>query len=348
MNIRLYTDADSAEWDTYVTRHPRGSFFHLSRWKKAIETSFGHQAFYLIATATASPPGGSEILGVFPLFSVKSFLFGKSMVSVPFAACGGILAESEAVEHALYQYAVRLTKENKLDYLELRNEDRPFSDLPGKDLYYVFKKEISSDNDKNLKAIPRKTRAMVRKGIKNNLQARFGKEELLAPFYDLFAFNYRRLGTPVFSKSYLKNLLEIFDKDSNVLIIYKDNTPLSGVITFYYKDQVIPYYSGAFPEANRYAANDYLYWALMSDAAEKGYRIFDFGRSKRGTGSYHFKKHWGFEPRMLHYQYYLNTLSEMPNISPANPKYQRLIRIWQQIPLCITNAIGPSIVKYIP
>ncbi len=343
MNIRLYQDSDRKAWDEFVINHPNGTFFHLTGWKRVVEKSFGHKPFYLIALDSEK----NRVEGVFPLFSVKSFLFGKSMVSVPFATYGGVLAEARAKE-LLYKEAVRLTKDLNLDYLEIRSEEPVFDGLPQKDLYYVFKREISSDHEENLKAIPRKSRRMVRKGMKNNLEPRFGRHDLLDTFYELFAFNYRRLGTPVFSKKYLANILDEFGEKSSILVIFKDGSPLSGVLSFYYKDQVIPYYSGAVPDANKEAANDFLYWALMSDAAEKGYKIFDFGRSKKDTGPYHFKRHWGFEPIPLPYQYYLNKLDEIPNISPANPKYQKRVEMWKKLPLWATKLIGPHIVKYIP
>lgn len=343
MNIRLYDNSDCTAWDGYVKNHPEGTFFHLSDWKKVVEESFGHKSYYLIAEGY---PG--RIAGIFPLFSIKSILFGKSMVSVPFATYGGILADDEEIEGKLCREAAALTRERHLDYLEIRNESKPLSDLPGKDLYYVFKKEISGDNDQNMKAVPKKARRMIRQGIKHGLQAQFGDLDLLDPFYELFAFNYHRLGTPVFSKQYLKNLLKTLKNQSDLLIISKDRQPLSGVLNFYFKDQVIPYYSGAYPESYKYAANDYLYWSLMSHSADRGYRIFDFGRSKKDTGPYHFKRHWGFEPRLLHYQYYLNRVNEVPNISPTNPKYQRRIETWKKLPSWATRMIGPAIVKYIP
>ncbi len=350
MKIKLYKESDSRIWDNYIIRHPKASFFHLSDWKKVIETSFGHKAYYLIASDAKDDNLSSfrKIKGVFPLFSVESILFGKSMVSLPFAVYGGILADNESVKQSLFEYAVRITNNNHSDYLEIRTESENLSDLPEKELYFVFKKEIFYDNDKNLKAIPRKSRAMVRKALKNKLSHRFGSAELLDQFYEMFAFNYRRLGTPVFSKKYLKNLLDIFNDKSSILIIYKDKMPLSGVLSFYFRDQVIPYYSGAYPAANRLAANDYLYWTLMSNAADNGYRVFDFGRSKKDTGPYRFKKHWGFKPSLLHYQYYLNNLDELPNISPANPKYRRRIELWKKLPLWATKIIGPEIVKYVP
>ncbi len=343
--IRPYQENYAIAWDAYILSHPQGSFAHLSGWKHVFEKAFGHKAHYLIAEATETP---GKIQGVFPMFAVKSQLFGRSMVSMPFLTYGGILADNENVSDALYQAAVRLTVQEKLDYLEIRNEQEPLKDLPTKDLYYVFKRGISRDDDENLKAIPRKSRRMVRQGMKNKLEANFGGTELLEPFYELFAFNYRSLGTPVFSKHYLRTILEEFKDTSSILLIQKDARPLSGVLSFYYKDQVIPYYSGAVPEARQYAANDYLYWALMSDAAAKGFRIFDFGRSKKDTGPYHFKRHWGFEPEPLPYQYYLNRIQELPDLSPANPKYQKKIELWKKLPLWATKLLGPSIVKNIP
>ena len=354
MEIRPYRPSDRKEWDDYVKRHPDGTVFHLSGWKGAVERSFGPNTNYLLAVDSASfgepatRPDGEEIVGIFPLFYTKNVLFGRYMVSVPFATYGGILADGDDIQQALYEQGVAITKGMALEYLELRNERSQLKGLPTKDLYYVFKKEISSDNDKNLLAIPRKARRMVRKGIKEKLDARFGNVELLDEFYELFAFSYRSLGTPVFPKIFLRKLLRQYGSDSSILIIYKDVQPLSGVLSFYFKDQVIPYYSGSYPESRNFAANDYMYWALMSDAADKGYRIFDFGRSKKDTGSYHFKRHWGFEPLPLPYQYYLNKIEEIPNISPTNPKYQRLIELWKKLPLWATKIIGPRIVKYIP
>jgi FemAB-related protein (PEP-CTERM system-associated) len=354
LQVRLYKNSDVGAWDNYARRHARATFFHLSGWKELVEKSFGHTAYYLIAVeepaSSAQQPETSNesFVGVFPLFAIKSPLFGSSMVSLPFATYGGILADDEEVENALYERAVKLTRAKALDYLEIRNEDDRLGDLPVKDLYYGFKKEISNDKEENLKAIPRKTRRMVRRGMGHGLRAALGGKELLDQFYDVFAYSYHNFGTPVFSKKYLKNILEGFKSNTSVLIISKNGKPLSAVLSFYFKDQVIPYYSGAYPDSHKYAANDYLYWVLMNHAADKGCSVFDFGRSKKDTGTYHFKRHWGFEPHPLPYQYYLANIKELPNISPANPRYKRRIELWKRLPLWATKIIGPQIIKYIP
>jgi FemAB-related protein (PEP-CTERM system-associated) len=354
VRVRLLRDEDGEAWDRYVLNHANGTLFHQIAWKRVVEKSFGHKSHYLLAEDSPAVSASSaahpeiRICGLFPLFSVKSLLFGRCMVSVPFATYGGILCDREEVKTALFEKAVEITRSMKLEYLELRNHTTPLPGLPVKDLYYVFEKEVFPDEEANLNAIPRKTRRMVRQGMKNELETRLGGAEHLDCFYELFAFSYRGFGTPVFSKRYLRNLMQEFGARSSVLVILKDGRPLSGVLSFYFKDQVIPYYSGSYPEAKNHAANDYLYWVLMRDAAVRGCRKFDFGRSKKDTGPFDFKRHWGFEPRALPYQYYLNTLQELPNISPANPKYQKKIETWKKLPLWATKIIGPQIVKYIP
>ena len=221
-------------------------------------------------------------------------------------------------------------------------------DLPSKDLYYHFRKELLPDREANLQAIPRKARRMVRLGISGGLEPVFGRKELLGEFYDLLAYNFRSLGTPVFPKHYMARLLDQFESSCFILVIRKDRKPLSAVLSFLFQDEIIPYYSGACPASRELAANDFLYWSLMSRAVDLGCRVFDFGRSKKETGAFHFKRHWGFEPTPLPYKYYLNKIDKIPQINPSNPKYRAQIELWKKLPLWITRLIGPQIVKYIP
>ncbi|MGL5985306.1 MAG: FemAB family XrtA/PEP-CTERM system-associated protein, partial [Burkholderiales bacterium] len=154
-----------------------------------------------------------------------------------------------------------------------------------------------------------------------------------------------RLGTPVFSKKYFRILREVFGADCEVLTIVRGNDLVASVMSFYFRDEVLPYYGGGMDIARELAGNDFMYWDLLRRACERGYKVFDFGRSKIGTGAYDFKKNWGFEPTPLPYEYQLVTAQALPDNNPLNPKYQRFIRIWQQMPIWMANMIGPHIVK---
>jgi hypothetical protein len=123
---------------------------------------------------------------------------------------------------------------------------------------------------------------------------------------------------------------------------------IAGVLVFFYKKQVLPYYGGALKECSHLSPSDFMYWQLMRYGAAHGYRIFDFGRSKQGTGSFNFKRHWGFEPRPLPYVYYPIKSQLIPDTSSLNPNLQWAIRIWRNLPLKLTMALGPRIVRHLP
>ena len=336
MIVRAYKAEDRAAWNAYVQKHPASTIFHLTAWKEVIEDSFAHTSFYLVAE------DNGIMAGILPLFEIKSFLFGHYLVSNPFAELGGVLADTGDIEDILIQKAIETAEQRNCQYLELRNRtERP--GLLTKSLYFNFRREISWDNDENLKAIPRKSRAMVRKGIKSGLTSEIG-DHLFSEFYAILALNFHRLGTPMFSRHYLANLLAKKELKTMLLVVRTPEQKTgAGVMCFFFKNQVVPYYAGSDFTLRSLGPNDFMYWELMRYGADQGYRLFDFGRSKQGTGSFSFKKHWGFKPEPLAYQYHLVSADNIPNLSPANPKYRKKIEIWQKMPHRLTTFLGPFI-----
>jgi FemAB-related protein (PEP-CTERM system-associated) len=211
-------------------------------------------------------------------------------------------------------------------------------------LYVTFRRTISGDSDENLLAIPRKQRAMVRKGIKNGLKSETDRSA--DRFFALYADNVHRHGTPPFARRYFESLLRVFGDACEVLtVLDAGNRPQSGVLSFYFRDEVLPYYAGDTADARELAANDFKYWELMRRASERGIRVFDYGRSKVGTGSFDFKKNWGFEPLPLAYEYRLLKRADIPQNNPLNPKYRAFIALWRRMPKTVANAVGPHIVR---
>jgi FemAB-related protein (PEP-CTERM system-associated) len=263
--------------------------------------------------------------------------------SLPFCVYGGIIASTETARLALDDAAQKLAAKLNVDYLEYRNTVPFHTDWSGKDLYVTFRKAIDPDLEANMLAIPRKQRAMVRKGIKAELVSEIDSN--VERFFSVFADNVHRHGTPALPKRYFALLQEIFGSDCEVLTVVKDGQALSSVLSFYFRDEVLPYYAGDTLAARDFAANDFKYWELMRRACERGIKVFDYGRSKRGTGPFDFKKNWGFEPQPLCYEYQLHRAKTVPDTNPLNPKYQLFIKMWQRLPLSVANAIGPHIVK---
>ena len=329
---------EAARWDTFVVGHRDGTFFHRAGWQQVIEDVFRHRTHYLYALRAG------RIEGVLPLAHVRSFLFGNALVSLPFAVYGGVIADNPEAAVMLETEAHGLAQRIGADHLEMRNVAQRHPDWPTQDLYVTFRKEIHSDAEANMLAIPRKQRAMVRKAMKSGLVSEIdaGPDR----FYALYADNVHRHGTPALPKLYFETLQRVFGADCEVLTVTDpQGRAVSSVLSFYFRDEVLPYYAGDDFDARALAANDFKYWELMRRACDRGLRIFDYGRSKKGTGSYAFKKNWGFEPQPLHYDYRLLRRESIPQNNPANPKYRAFIALWRRLPIGLATRLGPAIVR---
>ena len=337
MEIKTLDDSAKERWDSFVEAQPEATFFHKSGWREVIENALGHAAYFLYAEQNG------EILGVLPLGHVKSLLFGNALVSTPFCVYGGVVSANEQARIALEAYACDLARELRVDHLELRNKLPGTSGRPVKNLYVTFRKNLDPDAERNLLKIPRKQRAMVRKGISAGLTSVV--DVGINRFYDAYAESVRNLGTPVFGKKLFQVLRDVFGQDCEILSVEHEGRVVSSVMSFYFRDEVLPYYGGGTTEARDLYANDFMYWEVMRRAVGRSVRVFDYGRSKVGTGSYRFKTHWGFEPTPLHYEYELIGTDHMPDVNPLNPKYQLFIAAWKRLPLPVSKLVGPFLAK---
>ena len=336
--IREMGDADRARWDAFVMASPAATFFHRAAWRDVIEQAFGHRTVFLYAEREG------RIVGVLPLARQKSVLFGDALISLPFCVYGGVVAEDRVTADALLDAAEARASDMGVGHLECRSMHRQREAWTGTDLYVTFRKEIARDPEANMLAIPRKQRAMVRKGIKANLASAYDDD--LDRFFALYADNVHRHGTPAQSRRYFELLRTTFGNDCRVLTVTTPSgAAVSSVLTYRFRNQVLPYYAGDALASRETAANDFKYWELMRRSCEEGFTLFDYGRSKVGTGPYDFKRNWGFTPQPLAYEYKLVRAARVPENNPLNPKYRAFIALWQRMPLALANRIGPMIAR---
>lgn len=337
-DVRLLdSESDEIRWDTFVRQEPSGTFYHLSGWRRVIGDSLGHPVYYLFVERDG------QIEGVLPLARVKSRLFGDALISLPFLVYGGPVTKTAEARQALIQYATELATSLDVDYLEMRNRTKLPGDWVTSDNYVTFRKPIDSDPEKNLLAIPRKQRAMIRKGIKAGLEAE--TDQITDRLYSAMLVCKRNLGTPFFGSKWLRAIKEVFGDDAEITTIVHEGRTVCSVMSFLFRDEVLPYYGGGGDLARNLKGNDFMYWAVMERACTGGRKLFDYGRSSVNSGAYRFKKHWGFEPEPLHYQYRLINAESLPNLNPANPRYRLLIDAWKKLPLWVAGIVGPPIAR---
>ena len=336
-------DAQTAAWDRFVEATPSATFFHRAGWRTVIARAFGHKPVFLYAERDGA------ITGILPLAHMKTRLFGNSIVSLPFCVYGGPVAVDQESADALACRACDLMAKARASVLEMRVRDTD-AWLGGngewqsrEDLYVTFRKPFTADDEANLKAIPRKQRAMVRKGIERGLASTSDRN--VDQLHAIYAESVRNLGTPVFARSYFRMLAEVFADCMDVVTVRDGSDAIASVMSFYFRDEVLPYYGGGKRAAREAYANDFMYWEVMRRAAARGARLFDFGRSKIGTGSFAFKKNWGFEPQPLVYRYRLRPGAGIPDHNPLNPKYRLFIAAWKRLPVPVANLLGPPIVR---
>jgi FemAB-related protein (PEP-CTERM system-associated) len=338
LQIHHLDAANVRRWDAFVIACPEATFFHRAGWAELLRRAFGHDAHFLYAERA------NAICGVLPLGHIRSRLFGNTLISTPFCVLVGAVGDADACT-ALEKAAVELAHSLKVDVLELRHSQPRHPDWPAKrELYVNFRKTLDPDPEVNLKAIPRKQRAMVRKGsIEAGLQGEIdeGVDRLFAAYSE----SVRNLGTPVFSRRYFEILKAVFGPDCEVLTVTHQGQTVASVMSFCFRDQVLPYYGGGTALARDLKGNDFMYWDLMRRACERGIRVFDYGRSKIGTGSYSFKKNWGFTPEPLHYEFQLVKATHLPDVNPLNPKYRLFIEAWKRLPLPVSRWLGPFLAR---
>jgi FemAB-related protein (PEP-CTERM system-associated) len=343
VRIRELDAASAPAWDAFVRALPEATFFHLSPWAGVIRKSFGHPTHYAYAEQDGA------VVGVLPLARMKTALFGDTLASTPFCVYGGTAAATPEAAAALEAHAVALRRKIGAPVLEFRRLDAAdpgWTERPP--LYVTFRKPIAvtGDDAKDMaKNIPRKARAEVRKAIDRHGLTSVSDGDT-GRLHRIYAESVRNLGSPVFPRRYFRLLGEAFPGEHDVTTVLHQGTPVASVLNFHFRDEVLPYYGGGTAAARGVSANDFMYWEVMRRAGkERGATLFDFGRSKTGTGAFAFKRNWGFEATPLHYCYRLADGAKIPDNNPNNPKYKLVIAVWKRLPLPVANLLGPPLVR---
>ena len=332
---------ESSDWDNFVQRCPGTTVCHLFHWRSIIHGAYGHRPIYLMVTS------GKRVRGVLPLFLVKSWIFGRSLASMPFLDYGGACADSPEVARILLTQATGLLKEVGANYLEIRQCD-PLVEPGAARLDKVSMiLDLSSGIGRLWQSLPAKVRNQVRKAEKSRLKVIYGGAELLDEFYPVFSANMRDLGSPVHDLGFFTHTFAHFGGQAELAIIRDGRRAVGGLVSLYFKDTVLIPWASSLREYFPKCPNNLLYWEAIMRASERGCTQFDFGRSSVDSGTYHFKQQWGAKPLQIYWQT-LTSSGETRSLSPADSsKFQLATEVWKRLPVSITTLIGPRVRKYI-
>ena len=347
MKVKIWTQSDPMDapdvraWDDYVDRHACGTVFHTSRWQDILVRSYRRPHYHIALEEEGA------WRGIVSLYRVRSLGGKKDLYSLHFTAYGGMLADDTRASGHLCAIVKDIAVREKAGMVHLRNTQSSGLDLPGTDQHVHFAKPLPATEQACLESIPRKSRATVRKAMTNfGLGYEISRDVDL--LWHLHAVNLKRLGTPVFPREFFNRIMEAMGPDADILFVKYQGQAVCGVMNFYYKDVCNPYFSGSLGRYNHTGANNYMYYALMCHALKRGSRHFDFGKSRKDSGSYDFKVNMGFEPRTLPFQFLYNTRQEKPNFNPSNPKLALFLKAWSAQPLWTSKLLGSFLNRFLP
>jgi FemAB-related protein (PEP-CTERM system-associated) len=338
--VHLLNPKDEQRWDDFVHKCEGATFFHQTGWKHAVEKAYRHQPLYLFCEDE-----NGRITGILPLFVIKKPFFGKKLVSVPFAPYGGICATPGSSASLLLAEAIRYSESLNANFCELRSfQEHAYPNFICGNEYSTFILDLRHDDKTMWHTIGKKNRNMVRKGVKSGLCYELGEEPAaLAEFYRVYTDSISSLGTPAHSREFFQEVFNRFPADISIATVTLKDETIATLFLMHFKDQVILGWGGSLQASLNHAPNNFLYWNTILAAQQKGCFFFDFGRSLKGSGNFHFKRHWGATERHLCYWYFPMEVT----IRPPQERYSLGAKVWRHIPAPLNRLVGPMIRRYV-
>ncbi len=342
LKLETSGSTDREKWGAFVRSHPEATLCHAYEWKTVIEKTYAKTCPYL------SVMRDDECEGVLPLVHMKGPLTGNRLVSVPFLDQGGLLASAEKVAEMLWNGCLDLARQVGADGIDFRGPSggtaAAGSKAADRCARVTLTLPLPAETEALWKSFRPKVRNQVRKAEKEGLRTEIAEPDRLNAFYEVFCRNMRDLGSPVHARLLFETVFETFGDDAQ-LYLTKDRNErvVGGAIAIESGVTVTVPWASSLRESFRSCPNHSLYWKILSDAARRGAKLFDFGRSRVDSGTYSFKKQWGAEPHELVWS------SFDPRGNPQEERvfnsdgHARIARAWKRLPLGLTKFIGPFI-----
>lgn len=333
---------DPAAWDAFVASHSAGTVDHLWAWRDVVRDALHHESQYLEARRDGI------LVGVLPLVLVRSRIFGRSVVSMPFLNYGGVLCHDRSTARALIDAARDVGSRFGAGHVELRHRARVCPDLPRRQHKLTMLLSLPSSTEELWSSLDRKVRNQVRKAQKASLTVVSGGEELVDDFYQVFARNMRDLGTPVYPRQLFTSAARRFPDRIRVSVVRHGSVTVAAGVSLRLGDTVVNPWASSLREFRHLCGNMLLYWDMLEHAVSVGATAFDFGRSSPGGGTHQFKAQWGAQETPLCWEYILLTRPEPPDQGPSNSRFAQAITLWQKLPLPVANLVGPVVARHLP
>jgi FemAB-related protein (PEP-CTERM system-associated) len=328
-------------WSALTLQMNHANLGQTPEWYAAITNAYGHTPLYLQAEDAKGQ------IAVLPAFLVRSRFFGTVVTSMPFLDAGGPLGPSAALARGLVDSLVEAAASLGAGLVELRCTMEMALPVPANRDKVTLVLPLPDGPDCLWKRVNAKVRNQIRKAEHSGLSVEFGGVEKLDEFYEVFSVNMRELGSPVHAQGFFSAIFDAFRDKARVALVRKGTMPVGGLIALAFKDTLVVPWASSLREYRSFCPNMLLYWETIRTACTAGFRRFDFGRSSRNSGTYHFKRQWGALEEPLFWYTIAIGCGRNRRLSRADKRGILLANLWKRLPLGFTRWFGPHIRKYL-
>lgn len=336
------------ELDTLVRRLPGQSPYLLSSWRRAVAVAYGYKS------ATLVWRDAGQLQGFLAYCTVKDPLGRTQAVSLPYCDIGGPVAVNAEIASALQAFFAGTVCPAQARGGELRlqgeSAEEDEQQLIGKKVNMLL--TLPDSEEKLLAAYPPKLRSQIKKAGKNGLNAVVRTDARgLEDFYLVYSRNMHRLGSPAHSKSWFAAVLAEYQQHGEAILalVYLEQQVVGAAIVLRCGEQAVIPWASTLAEFNSLAPNMLLYWSVQAWLCQNGVRVFDFGRSTYGEGTYKFKKQWGAEPGLLQWQRFDNAGQSITAAAATSDGKLRALaeQVWRTLPEPLMTMLGSGLRRYI-
>ena len=361
LRVRLLLPDEPTNWPEALTRS--ATFTVLDAWTGISRRIYGFPVHRLETEQE------SGVNGILSLVEIKHPLLGHYLVTSPFGSYGGFAYSSPEARDALLAAARQLGDELGTEYVNVRFDpgvsavglgtalstdpaeppapvDVPPEGWVQDPIYSTFLMDLTPDTDTLLHQFSSDHRNHIRKSLKRGFAAKFGHLDLLDDAYEGLARSMHELGSPYHSKAYLQSMAEAFGEALEFMVLYGPKAKIAGAGVFIAHGSVIT--NLHLNIMRRYRSNyagEYAYWKVIERYHEKGFQVFDIGRSLIGSGNESFKMKWKPRSQLLAYWYALKPGAELPHINQKSPRFRFAIATWKRLPAFIIRPLGPYLIR---
>ena len=339
--LRRLAQDEPANWPAALTGP--ATFTVLDSWSQVVQRMYKFPV-YRFETETES-----KVTGILALTHVQHPVFGNYLTTAPFGSYGGFAFESSQARDLLLAETGLLATELGVEYANIRwlGTDEPApAGWVQQPAYATYQIDLNPEPETLMPGYSSDHRNHVRKSLKKGFTVKIGHLELLDDAYEGLARSMHELGSPYHAKTYLKALAESLGDRLELAVLYAPDGKLAGAGVFILHEKIATnLHANILRKYRSDYAGEFLYWKMIERYCQKGFQIFDLGRSLLGSGNETFKLKWKPRKEMLSYWYSLKPGVEVPALNQKNPKFALAIATWKRLPGFIVRPLGPSLIR---